>query len=320
MECHDVLERSIERLADPAAGAADLSLEAHLEECESCRREVDAAENAWVRLGADPDATMDPQFARETLAMLEAETSRRRVVPMRSRRWMPALQVAAMAVAAVGGFLASRAVKPAAPASSSASTSVAVAPRQVLEADRSVPDLSKQPKLANVAFQPADPNGRIGISFDVTTRYTVLGKPNDPGVSQVLAYMVSGSGSTEGARGKAIDLVSRHYAGETPVSPQIVSTLVETLRADKNPGVRKKAAEALAQLPPSPEVRDAFLAALRSDTNPAVRIIAVEALAQAAVTLRDPAAIETLREKASDDRETGYVRVKAATALKRIQL
>jgi HEAT repeat protein len=319
MECHDVLERSIERLADPAASAGDPSLDAHLESCESCRRDLEASENAWVRLGADPDATMDPDFRRETLAMLEAETARRRVVPMRPRRWMPALQVAAMAVAAVGGFLAARAGRFVSSAST-APTSVAVAPRQVVEADRSVPDLSKQPKLANVAFQPADPTGRIGISFDVTTRYTVLGKPNDPGVSQVLAYMVSGSGSTEGARGKAIDLVSRHYAGETPVSPQIVSTLVETLRSDKNPGVRKKAAEALAQLPPSPEVRDAFLAALRSDTNPAVRIIAVESLAQAAVTLRDPAAIETLREKASDDRETGYVRVKAATALRRIQL
>jgi HEAT repeat protein len=132
--------------------------------------------------------------------------------------------------------------------------------------------------------------------------------------------MVSGSGANEGARGKAIDLVSQHYAGETPVSPQIVATLAETLRHDKNPGVRKKAAEALAQMPPSPEIRDAFLVALKSDTNPAVRIVAVEALANAATTLRDPAAIETLREKANDDRETGYVRVKAANALQRINL
>ncbi len=316
MECHDVLERSIERLADPAAMGGDArALDAHLEECEACRRDVEAAENAWVRLGSDPDATMDPNFRRETLATLEAETSRRRVVSMRPRGWMQALQAAAMVVTAVGGFLVARATAPI-----RRSATVPVAPQQVFDAGRTVPDLSKQPKLANVAFRPADTAGRIGISFDVTTRYTVVGKPNEPGVSEVLAYMVSGSGATEGARGKAIDLVSRHYAGETPVSPQIVTTLVETLRSDKNPGVRKKAAEALAQLPPAPEVRDAFLAALRSDANPAVRIIAVEALAKAAVTLRDPVAIETLREKASDDRETGYVRVKAATALKRIQL
>jgi hypothetical protein len=317
MECDDVVTRAIERLADAGATRDDRALDAHLESCAACRAEVEAAESAWVRLGADPDATMDPTFRRNTLAMLEAETLRRKVVPLRSRKWMPALQAAAMLVTGVGGYLLARGrvAPPAAPASTAR-----IASERVIDADRSIPDLSRQPRLANVAFQPADPAGRIGISFDVTTRYTVVGKPNEKGVADLLAYMVSGSGANEGARGKAIDLVSQHYAGETPVSPQIVATLAETLRHDKNPGVRKKAAEALAQMPPSPEIRDAFLVALKSDTNPAVRIVAVEALANAATTLRDPAAIETLREKANDDRETGYVRVKAANALQRINL
>jgi hypothetical protein len=319
MECDDVVTRAIERLADAGATRDDRALDMHMETCAACRAEVEAAENAWVRLGADPDATIDPAFRRATLAMLEAETLRRRVVPIRSRRWMPALQAAAMLVAGIGGYFLARARVPP-PAASAPASTVAVASRRTIDAERSIPDLSRQPRLANVAFQPADPSGRIGISFDVTTRYTVVGKPNDKGVSDLLAYMVSGSGANEGARGKAIDLVSQHYAGETPVSPQIVATLAETLRHDKNPGVRKKAAEALAQLPPTPEIRDAFLVALKSDTNPAVRIVAVEALANAATNLRDPAAIETLREKANDDRETGYVRVKAAKALQRINL
>jgi len=319
MECDDVVTRAIERLADAGSARDDRALDEHLESCAACRAEVEAAENAWVLLGSDPDATVDPVFRRKTLAMLETETLRRRVVPLRSRKWMPALQAAAMLAAGVGGYLLARART----APPSASTSIATVPvdsRRVIDAGRSIPDLSRQPKLANVAFQPADPAGRIGISFDVTTRYTVVGKPNEKGVSDLLAYMVSGSGSSEGARGKAIDLVSQHYTGETPVSPQIVATLSDTLTHDKNPGVRKKAAEALAQLPPTPQIRDAFLVALKSDTNPAVRIVAVEALANAATNLRDPAAIETLREKANDDRETGYVRVKAARALQRINL
>jgi len=319
MECDDVVTRAIERLTDAGGARDDRALDEHLESCAACRAEVEAAENAWVLLGSDPDATVDPVFRRKTLAMLETETLRRRVVPLRSRKWMPALQAAAMLTAGVGGYLLARARTAPAPASTSIAT-VPVDSRRVIDAGRSIPDLSRQPKLANVAFQTADPAGRIGISFDVTTRYTVVGKPNEKGVSDLLAYMVSGSCSSEGARGKAIDLVSQHYTGETPVSPQIVATLSDTLTHDKNPGVRKKAAEALAQLPPTPQIRDAFLVALKSDTNPAVRIVAVEALANAATNLRDPAAIETLREKANDDRETGYVRVKAARALQRINL
>jgi HEAT repeat protein len=306
MECHDFVERAVERLANPAAGDGG-ELDVHLESCEACRAEVDAVESAWVRLGADPDATVDPEFRRATKAMLEAETLRRRVVPIRARRWMPALQAAAMLAMAAAGYLVARSAVPAAPAAA-------------VRAESEIPDLAKQPKLANVSFRPADASGRIGISFDVTTRYSVEGKPDDATVSNLLAYMVSGSGSTEGARGKAIDLVSRHYATDAPASPQIVATLVDTLKNDRNPGVRKKAAEALGQLPPSPAVRDAFLAALKGDTNAAVRIAAVEGLAKAAITLRDPAAIETLRAKANDDRETGYVRVKAAKALQRVDL
>ena len=312
MECHDFVEQAVERLANPAAENSP-ELDSHLESCERCRAEIEAVEGAWVRLGADPDATMEPEFRSATREMLEAETLRRRIAPIRPRGWMPVLQAAAMLAMGVGGYLVARV---AAPGGNPATGSPAAATRTAA----SIPDLTKQPKLANVAFRPADASGRIGISFDVTTRYTVEGRPGDKGVSDLLAYMVAGSGSTEGARGKAIDLVSQRYGGETAVSPQIVSTLVETLKNDKNPGVRKKAAEALGQLPPSPEIRDAFLAALKGDSNPAVRIASVEGLGKAAITLRDPAAIETLREKASDDRETGYVRVKAAKALQRVDL
>jgi len=158
------------------------------------------------------------------------------------------------------------------------------------------------------------------VSFDVTTRYTVVGRPEDKGVADLLVSLMSGATETEGARGRVLDFVSATTREGTAVSPEIVNLLKRTLEADKNPGVRKKAAEALAQLPPSPEIRDALAHALRTDANPAVRILAVEGLAKSATVLKDQTTIETLRQKAGDDRENGYVRSQAALALKRLEI
>ncbi|MCE7959435.1 MAG: hypothetical protein DYH06_16085, partial [Acidobacteria bacterium ACB2] len=170
------------------------------------------------------------------------------------------------------------------------------------------------PALANVSFRPADESGKVGVSFDVTTRYTVVGRPGDDGLARLLPYLLAGA-ATEGTRGRALDLVSSSMASGSATSPEVVSALVTTLRTDRNPGVRRKAAEALGQLPPSPEIRQALVETLKAEPNPGIRIVAVEALARAARELRDPAAIETLRERAADGRENGYVRVQAASAL-----
>jgi HEAT repeat protein len=176
------------------------------------------------------------------------------------------------------------------------------------------------PRLANVAYAPADAAGRVTVSFDVTTRYTVVGRPADQAVANLLASLVSGSSGSEGAKGGALDLVSEGTRGGAAVSPEIVTLLRRTLETDRNPGVRKKAAEVLAQMPPTPETRDALAAALRNDSNPAVRILAVEGLAKAAAALKDASSIECLRQKAADDRENGYVRSRAALALSKIEI
>jgi plasmid stability protein len=191
---------------------------------------------------------------------------------------------------------------------------------RTLDASRAALDLSGKPRLANVAYAPADPSGRVAVSFDVTTRYTVVGKPEDQAVANLLVSLVSGAAGSEGAKGKALDLMSEGTRGGAPVSPEIVALLRRTLETDKNPGVRKKAAEALAQMPPTAETRDALAAALKNDTNPAVRILAVEGLAKAAAVLKDASSIESLRQKAADDRENGYVRSQAALALSKIEI
>jgi hypothetical protein len=315
MDCRDVTALGIDRLAGEAGEKDRRELAAHLAGCETCRLEMDRLEEAWATLGLDPDAAVGVDFRRRTLALLEDEMLRRRIRAFRPRSRMPRpmLQAAALLLAAGLGYVAARTVaRPeVAPSHASAGSATPV--------ESAVQDLEAHPRLENVAYRTAGADGRVQIAFDVTTHHTLEGRPDEPRVARLLAYLVSRNAETAGEKSRAIALVSEHYGtGSAQASPEIVSALSETLRKDPNPGVRKKAAEALASFSGTPEIRTALLHALRSDTNPGVRLVAVDALAAAARQTPDAATIESLREKAVDPRENGFVRAKAASALKGI--
>ncbi len=316
MDCRDVTALGIDRLAGEAGADVRRELAAHLAGCESCRREVAALEDVWTTLGLDPDAEMSADFRRRALALLEEETLRNRVRAFRPRNPIarPLAQAAALALAAGLGYLAARALpRAAAPAVAAGNLSPSPAPA----AAATLPDLAANPRLSNVSYRPADKDGRVAIGFDVTTRRQIDGRPSDPEVARLLAYLVAHNAETAGERSQAIELVSEHYgASAAPASPEIVAALSATLRKDANPGVRKKAADALASFPMTPEIRTVFLESLRSDKNPAVRLAAVDALAAAAKQTPDATTIQSLREKAVDPQENGFVRAKAASALK----
>jgi hypothetical protein len=344
MDCRHALkvrELALERLAGSlATGADETFLASHLASCAPCRAEVDGMSAVWTRLGEDDgaDLTASPAFVARTTAAIAAITataagtrSASNVRPFRLRgAESPLLKVAAVLVAGVAGFFVARATGGGAlpgsiafqptPVPFHGGENVALVSNRTVDASRAALDLSGKPRLANVAYAPADAAGRVAVSFDVTTRYTVVGKPEDQAVANLLVSLMSGGAGSESAKGKALDLVSEGTRGGATVSPEIVMLLRRTLESDKNPGVRKKAAEALAQMPPTPETRDALAAALKNDVNPAVRILAVEGLAKAAAVLKDASSIESLRQKAADDRENGYVRSQAALALSKIEI
>jgi anti-sigma factor RsiW len=338
MDCRDVTEWTVDRLAGELSQGRLAELERHLASCEACRDAARDLEASWERLVDDPDPRVSAEFRGRTLALLEEATLARRVRSLADFKgrgvhargssgratalpdWVS--RVAAVLAAGLLGWSLARATGTTTEvAASPAKVRFAVESERTLDAARTMPDLSAQPRLQNVAFRPADEGGRIGVSFDVTTRYTVVGRPEEKGIAEVLAYLVSGQAAAEGVRGAAIDVVSQSYSqAASSASAQIVGVLAATLRDDKNPGVRRKAAEALAQLPPSVEARDALLAALATDPNPAIRMVAVEGLAKAATLLKDPKTIETLRVKAVDQKESGFVRGQAAEALARLSM
>jgi hypothetical protein len=331
MECRDIVrtrEAAVLKLAGELDAPGVSWLEGHLAGCASCAGEMRRFAAAWDRLGEDRAAEPSPSFLNETGTLLAAEVRKRGappvapVVPFRphgGRLSKPLLQAAAILLAAAGGFAAAR-LAPGGGRPLSGATSFPVVAERTVDVSNAVPDLSDRPHLSNVAFKPADSAGRIGVAFDVTTRYTVRGRPDQKGIAGLLVYLMSGAADTEGTRGRAIELVSKSSNGAAAPSPEIVAALADTVKRDRNPGVRKKAVEALAQLPPSEATRDALILALRNDDNPAVRILAVEGLARAAAALKDPATLDALRSRASDERENGYVRVQAAQALSKLEL
>jgi hypothetical protein len=312
MECRELTALALDGKLDESPEAIREEVARHTAECAACRAELARLEETWSRLGEDPDAAVTPDFRRRTLALLEDEMLRGRIrtfEPLRRRRVARGLlQAAAVLAVAAGGFWAGRGTGPA-PKST---------PSQPVSSLAKLESAS----LANVSYRPADPQGRIGVTFDVTSRETVVGRPDDPEMAKLVAFLVSRGAQTSGEKTRAIELVSSHYgtgSGDATASPDIVRALTGTLKKDQNPGVRKKAADALAGFKMTPEIRAAFLDALTNDHNPGVRLVAVDALARAAKESPDAKTIESLREKALDPAENGFVRAKAASALKGIE-
>ena len=311
MECSELTALVVGELTGDTAEEARQDLSRHLASCAACRAEKTRVESAWRMLGEDHDAAVTPAFRHASLALIEDEMIRQRVRAFRPRpRWvLPAAYAAGLALAAAGGALvAGRAARTPAASPSNA----AAAPEKA-----ALSPLESGSRLANVSYSPPDAQGRIGVSFDMESRKTIVGRPDDPEMAKLLAYLVSRSTQTSGEKSQAIEQVSSSYASKSvPASPEVVRALTATLKRDPNPGVRKKAADALAAFPITPEIRSAFLEALSADRNPAVRLVAVEALAASAKESPDPRTIESLRQKAFDPAENGFVRARAASALK----
>jgi hypothetical protein len=314
MECGELTERAIGRLTGQLAPEEERGLAAHAASCEACRAEIAALEGAWQFLGEDRPLEASPEFRRRSRALLEEEMLRARVREFRPRRrtWRAAGRAAAVVAAAGLGYLAAAYRGSSAPAKTAAAPAVA---------DRTAPglDLGANPRFSNLSFQKVG-SQRVGIGFDVTTRRSIEGSPEDPEVARLLAYLVAHNAENAGEKSRAIELVQQHYAsGEASPSPDIVSALANTLKRDPNPGVRKKAADALSGMRMTPEIRTALLDALRDDRNPAVRLAAIDRLAAAAKESPDPRTVQSLREKAVDPSENGFVRAKAASALKAME-
>lgn len=312
----------------------------HIESCALCTSEWSGYQETWALLSDLPEVDVPARVKAEFLnrAGLAPAAAPSNVVPFRSRpafKWLA--QAAAVAVIAGGGYFlgdhnAARiqpssatidGVTPAAGIRQVSTSPVSIAETRVLDADAISPEIQGRPNITNVNFVDGDASdNEIGVSFDITSRWTVTGNPKDKSMVRLLSYMLENEESMT-PRSTAMDWVRRTYSDPANAEPEIANALAKVLRNDAHEGVRIRAVETLTNLPSAvgTQTRDALIQALKDDPNPAVRLKAVEALAQmtASGAVLEPEMVDTLRQKAFQDDENTYVRVKAAEALSNIK-
>jgi hypothetical protein len=306
----------------------------HIESCAACSDEWAGYREAWRTLGDLPEVEVPNEVKGRFLATIgELPQNVEPFVnaPAESRRYMRWLAQAAAVVLVVGGsyYVGHRAAPMQLKQTPATINSVAAAPFSIAEsrvvpANAINPNIEGRPNIENVSFLDANPSDRdISVSFDITSHVTVTGRPTDKSMVRLLRYVLENEDRASQSRSRAIDWVRATYSRPGNADPEIADALANVLRNDSHEGVRIKAVETLNRMaaPSSSDTRGALIQALKSDPNPAVRIKAVEALANLArsgATL-DPAAVDTLRQKAVQGDENVYVRVKAAEALSNIR-
>ena len=353
-ECSAVTERMPLLLTESLDAVRREQSHQHIETCELCGAEWSAYKETWQLLGDLPEVEVPARVKQKFLAAAglapreEVPLTRRfappsareresNVVPFRSRpavKWVA--QAAAVALLVGGAYIAgdrsSDSIErtavtvsngsPYMPASAKL-TPMALAESRTMDAAALSPEIQGRPNIANVQFVDADATDQeIGVSFDITSRWTVTGNPKDKSMVRLLSYMLENEESMT-PRSSAMEWVRRTYSDPAYADPEIANALAKVLRNDEHEGVRIRAVDTLSTLPPAvgSQTRNALIDALKSDPNPAVRLKAVEALVEMARSgeVLDADMVDTLRLKAAQDDENLYVRVKAAEALSQIK-
>jgi hypothetical protein len=294
----------------------------HIESCAECSGEWDRLRETWTLMGALPELPLPSTVRQRFFATLDLP-KRSNVVPFRARpaaRWIA--QAAAVAVLVGGAFFAGRQSSPADAAPEA--PAYRIAGDQVIPASQLAPAIQGNPRFENVRFVSEGPGRDVQLTFDLTSRVTVQGRPEEESVANLLTHLVKNEQGAGHSRSAAIDWISSNPTTAGKGSADIARALAEVLATEANEGVRNKAIDALRAM--SPEAistsQATLIGVLKNDPNPGIRLKAIETLskiANAGAPL-DPGMVDTLRQKAAQEDENLYVRVKAAEALNQIHL
>lgn len=336
-EC-DVMRESLPMLLTESLDPVRRELtHQHIESCGLCSGEWAAYKDTWNILGDMPEVEVPARVKQRFLAAAGIAVQERpsNVVPFHRKpvfKW--AAQAAAVVMLLGGGWFAGNRTAPRIDPTPAVVTDLrpiqaqpvaySIAESRTIAASALSPEIQGRPNITNVHFTDADPSdNQIGVSFDMSSRWTVTGNPKDKSMVRLLSYVLENDGVKSPSSAQAIEWVRRTYSDPAFADPEIADALAKLLRSEEHEGVRIRAVDTLKTLPAmamASDGREALIEALKSDPNPAVRIKAIEALAlMARAGSLDASALDTLRKKANQEDENLYVRVKAAEALSNVR-
>ena len=326
-ECRALSDWLPDLLMDTVPDGERESAFRHAEGCAACRDDWDAYRLTWDRMGVVEDREVPPSLRSSFVSEIRRiRKEKEKIVRFPQRFRFAALAQAAAIILAIGaGWLVGNSnsgvsVSPT-PATIDHVQSIGNDGRLVMPISRVSQVLDQSPDIRNVRLETGD-DGMM-VMFDLNSEVVVQGDMQDPQFSKILSHVLQRAESPTYERTRMIDLVRDAYA-TSPADPEIAVALARVLTSDAHEGVRLKAVDALRTMSAqgAPEVKAALVGVLKNDPNPAIRMKAIDALANlvTAETNLDSSTLETLREKAVQDDENMYVRVKAAEALRQMNL
>jgi len=144
------------------------------------------------------------------------------------------------------------------------------------------------------------PDGRIGLAFDVSRHVDVVIDRNDPLVNEVLVQSMLGD-TPVGAKLRAIST-------SDAMNGKVREALIRTMLDDGNLGVRLRAQERLVALEGDADVEQAMLTVLRDGESVQMRLVAIDYLTSGKV---EPGLVRDAVLDERDDRRVDAVHVRA---------
>jgi hypothetical protein len=274
MKCEWTKENVVLYMYDELPDDARFEFMHHIQHCEDCKRELEAAQGFKQDMSAMPAPEVSPNFLasnrmelQEALEHAQQNRSFWGMFIFDFAGWMqqiklaPALTAVLLIVGFAGGSLTTwrlaQGNQPDLPVSSA-----------------SAGGTQQDYNIAAINSIDTDPgSNRVTIKYDTLRPQTLQGSTTDPHIQQLLLLAARNNRNSD-VRLDSIDLLKTKAQDN-----EVRDALISALRYDRNPGVRLKALDGLkSYVKDDVHVRDAVLEALLHDTNPGVRSEAISLL------------------------------------------